>query len=295
MSSLAHSTPITVHAPAKLNLFLHVVGRLENGYHQLQSLFTRINLCDTLTFTLRSDGIITRQNKIDGIAEQDDLVIRAARLLRAHTHCSQGVDIQLKKCIPSGAGLGGGSSDAATTLMVLNQYWNTGLSSEELQELGVQLGADVPFFIFGKTAIVTGIGEQLKAFELAPLFYVIVRPDLSIPTPLIFKDVDLVRNSPLLNESELDNGRKLMERGQHFARNDLEAVALKLFPQLHQLIKGIKQHTDVDLRMTGSGSCFFAPYLSYEEAYHAKAKIEQWLQISQPELAVEHIFIVHTV
>lgn len=283
---------IVAQAPAKLNLFLHVVGRSANGYHQLQSLFTRIDLFDTLTFTLRDDGRVVRQNQIEGIDPQDDLVVKAATLLQQYAGCSQGVDITLEKRIPSGAGLGGGSSDAATTLMALNQYWGTGLSTSELLALGVQLGADVPFFIFGKTAIATGIGEHLKEFLLPPLYYIVVRPRLFIPTPLIFKDADLVRNSPLLSDRELEVGRQQLSKGLHFARNDLEAVALKLFPELRLLIEELRKHTQIDLRMTGSGSCFFAPFLSYDAASQAKQSIEKWLVDNQPSLGVENIFIV---
>lgn len=284
-------TEITVQAPAKLNLFLHVVGRKENGYHTLQSLFTRIGLYDVLHFSRRTDGVIRRVNHLEGIAESDDLVIRAAQLLQTQTQSAFGVNIFVDKHIPSGAGLGGGSSDAAATLMALNQLWEIGLSSSRLRELGVQLGADVPFFIFGKTAIATGIGEQLVPFELQPLYYLVLRPRLSIPTPLIFKDANLVRHSPILSGDVLTVGRSIIEQGQHFARNDLEPVALKLFPDLAALIYGLRA-AGVDLRMTGSGSCFFAPFLSLEKAQMAKLVVEKWVQKHQPSLAVEQIFIV---
>ncbi len=172
---------LSVKAPAKLNLFLHVTGRRANGYHELQSLFTLIDLTDTLHFTVRDDGLIRRTNEIVGLPEEDDLVVRAAKLLQQSTGTSLGVDISVEKVIPSGGGLGGGSSDAATTLMTLNSLWGIGLSQHKLIELGVQLGADVPFFIFGQTAIATGIGEQLKAFPLRPVYYLILLP---LSTPL---------------------------------------------------------------------------------------------------------------
>lgn len=290
--SEALSAQVEVQAPAKLNLFLHVVGRTENGYHNLQSLFTLIDLWDVLRFSVRKDGLIRRCNEIAGIPESEDLVVRAAKLLQAHTGCSLGADIEVLKQIPSGAGLGGGSSDAATTLMTLNQLWGTGLSNEALRALGVQLGADVPFFIFGKTAIATGVGEQLMAFDLSPLYYLVVRPHLSIPTPLIFKDKDLVRNSPILSAKELAQGRILMEQAQHFARNDLEAVALKLFPELAVLIAGLRGEAGVDLRMTGSGSCFFAPFLSLEKAQEARDRVVEWHAHHPSALKIEGLFVV---
>lgn len=281
-----------VQAPAKLNLFLHIVGRTENGYHALQSLFTPIDLCDTLRFWVRTDGVILRRNKIADIPEQEDLVVRAARLLQTHTQTPLGVEIELEKRIPSGAGLGGGSSDAATTLMALNRLWNTGLSNQELQRLGVQLGADVPFFVFGKTAIATGIGEQLVRFDLPPLYYLVVRPDLFISTPLIFKDPDLVRNSPVLTEQELVIGKSLLAKGQHFAKNDLEAVALKRFPDLSELIRRLREEVGVNLRMTGSGSCFFAAFLSREAAQRAKEAVLVWEQQHPMPLKIEEVFVV---
>ncbi len=180
---------LSVKAPAKLNLFLHVTGRRANGYHELQSLFTLIDLTDTLHFTVRDDGLIRRTNEIVGLPEEDDLVVRAAKLLQQSTGTSLGVDISVEKVIPSGGGLGGGSSDAATTLMTLNSLWGIGLSQLKLIELGMQLGADVPFFIFGQTAIATGIGEQLKAFPLRPVYYLILITDHTADSSLLLRKV----------------------------------------------------------------------------------------------------------
>jgi len=284
-------TQMNTPAFAKLNLFLLVTGRTDNGYHTLQSLFTLIDLHDDLGFTLRQDGLIRRCTDIPGLPEADDLVVRAARLLKEYTQTPFGVDIELVKRIPSGAGLGGGSSDAASTLLSLNQLWQTQLSSQELARLGLQLGADVPFFLFGQTAMATGVGENLVAFDLAPVYYVILRPALFIATPSIFKDPDLVRNSPVLSDSELLQGRKELEQAKHFARNDLEAVALKQFTDLLALIAGLRS-AGFDLRMTGSGSCFFAPYLTREQAEKAKQAIELWLEQHQPSLAVEQVLVV---
>ncbi|MDY3330709.1 MAG: 4-(cytidine 5'-diphospho)-2-C-methyl-D-erythritol kinase [Pelistega sp.] len=284
-------TALTVQAPAKLNLFLHVTGRRENGYHELQSLFTLIDLNDTLQFVVREDGGIYRTNEIQDLSPEDDLVVCAAKLLQQYTGTSLGADIILEKRIPSGGGLGGGSSDAATTLVSLNQLWHTGLSQQQLIDLGVQLGADVPFFIFGQTAIATGIGEQLQIFPLKPIYYLVLRPQLAIPTPLIFKSPDLVRNSPVLDDEALHNGRRLMEQAQLFARNDLEPVALKLFPMLATLIEGMRE-AGFNFRMTGSGSCFFMPFLSQAEAEQAKIAVEQWVAKQQPTLGIEQLFVV---
>lgn len=284
-------TALTVQAPAKLNLFLHVTGRRENGYHELQSLFTLIDLNDTLQFVVREDGGIYRTNEIQDLSPEDDLVVCAAKLLQQYTGTSLGVDIILEKRIPSGGGLGGGSSDAATTLVSLNQLWHTGLSQQQLIDLGVQLGADVPFFIFGQTAIATGIGEQLQIFPLKPIYYLVLRPQLAIPTPLIFKSPDLVRNSPVLDDEALHNGRRLMEQAQLFARNDLEPVALKQFPMLATLIEGLRE-AGFNFRMTGSGSCFFMPFLSQAEAEQAKIAVEQWVAKQQPTLGIEQLFVV---
>lgn len=284
-------TALTVQAPAKLNLFLHVTGRRENGYHELQSLFTLIDLNDTLQFVVREDGGIYRTNEIQDLSPEDDLVVCAAKLLQQYTGTSLGADIILEKRIPSGGGLGGGSSDAATTLVSLNQLWHTGLSQQQLIDLGVQLGADVPFFIFGQTAIATGIGEQLQIFPLKPIYYLVLRPQLAIPTPLIFKSPDLVRNSPVLDDEALHNGRRLMEQAQLFARNDLEPVALKLFPMLATLIEGLRE-AGFNFRMTGSGSCFFMPFLSQAEAEQAKIAVEQWVAKQQPTLGIEQLFVV---
>lgn len=282
---------IKTHALAKLNLFLHVTGRTDNGYHTLQSLFTLIDLYDELSFSLREDGEICRLNDVEGLPVDDDLVIRAARLLQKYTHTKQGVDIELIKHIPSGAGLGGGSSDAASTLLSLNQLWQTQLSYQELVQLGVQLGADVPFFLFGQTALATGIGEQLEAFPLRPIYYVVLRPALFISTPAIFKDPDLCRNSPILSPQELAQGRIVLEQAKHFARNDLESVAFKQFPELAQLIWQLKS-AGFDFRMTGSGSCFFAPYCTQELAEQAKHDIEQWLYHNPFFLKVDRLFVV---
>ena len=242
-------------APAKLNLFLHVVGRRADGYHLLQTAFRLLDWGDTLDFTRRDDGVIRRTTDIAGIAPEHDLVVRAARLLQAHTGCQLGADIAVHKVLPMGAGIGGGSSDAATTLIALNRLWQTGLGRAELQTLGLQLGADVPVFIFGRDAFAEGVGEALQPLELAPAWYVLVSPGVSIPTAEIFGAGDLTRNTPLI---------RMPDFAVSTTRNDLQAVACKRYPQVQSAIDWLGQHAPA--RMTGSGSCVFAEVASAQDA-----------------------------
>ena len=242
-------------APAKLNLFLHVVGRRADGYHLLQTAFRLLDWGDTLDFTRRDDGVIRRTTDIAGIAPEHDLVVRAARLLQAHTGCQLGADIAVHKVLPMGAGIGGGSSDAATTLIALNRLWQTGLGRAELQTLGLQLGADVPVFIFGRDAFAEGVGEALQPLELAPAWYVLVSPGVSIPTAEIFGAGDLTRNTPLI---------RMPDFAVSTTRNDLQAVACKRYPQVQSAIDWLEQHAPA--RMTGSGSCVFAEVASAQDA-----------------------------
>lgn len=234
-------------APAKINLFLHVVGRRADGYHLLQSIFRLLDWHDTLDFELREDGVIRRCHDIPGIAEDADLVIRAARMLQTETACAQGADITLHKHLPMGGGLGGGSSDAATTLIVLNRLWNTGLTREELAALGLRLGADVPFFIGGRDAFVEGIGEQLTPIELPVTRYVIVAPPVHVPTAEIFSASDLTRNSETI---------RIADFAFRATRNDLQAVACRLHPEIAAVTEWLERFAPA--RMTGSGACVFA-------------------------------------
>ena len=188
-------TPLTRYpAPAKLNLFLHVVGRRADGYHLLQTAFTFIDRCDFLTFAPRSDGVVERVMGPEEISPDEDLCVRAATLLRAKTGTSLGVSISLEKNLPTGAGLGGGSSDAATTLIVLNRLWNLNLGRERLQEIALELGADVPVFVFGQSAFAEGVGEKLTAITIPPAWYVVLTPPVHVATASIFADQDLTRN-----------------------------------------------------------------------------------------------------
>lgn len=257
------TAPVQMHypAPAKLNLFLHVTGRRPDGYHLLQTAFILLDWCDTLHFVCREDGQITRQPHIAEIPLEHDLCVRAAKLLQVHTGCRQGVDITLTKRLPTGGGLGGGSSDAATTLIALNQLWQTNLNAEALSVLGLKLGADVPFFIFGKSAFAEGIGEALQPLEIPPSWYVVIHPHVHIPTAEIFAAQDLTRNSKTI---------KITDFVTHPLRNDLTPVAVARYPEVGEAMGWLAQFSPA--RMTGSGACVFAPVASEavaDEILHA--------------------------
>ncbi len=252
---------LTCLAPAKLNLFLHVVGRRPDGYHLLQTLFRFIDLHDTLHFTLREDGAVHRTNSVEGVAEEQDLCVRAARLLQRETGCTLGVDITLEKRIPLGGGLGGGSSDAATTLLALNKLWNLGLSRARLMQFGLTLGADVPVFIFGENAFAEGVGEQLQAYPLSEAWYVVLFPPVHVSTAQVFAHPELTRDTISLRI------RGLSLQALH---NDLQSVVCGLYPEVAQHIAWLAQFAKA--RLTGSGACVFAEFASAEQA---QAVLEQ--------------------
>lgn len=258
---------LDVPAPAKLNLFLHVVGRRDDGYHLLQSAFTLIDWADRLHFDWRQDGRISREDLGNGLPlPQDDLTVRAARLLQQHTGCSHGVHIGLQKEIPSQAGLGGGSSDAASTLLALNQLWQLGLSTEALSTLGLKLGADVPFFIGGQNAWVEGIGESLTPLSLPPARYLVLKPPTGLSTPAIFRHPDLKRDRKrAIIEDFVANGsiggqpkKNASDGVLWLGTNDLQAVACELCPDVAVGLEWFR-HNGLEGRMTGSGSALFAP------------------------------------
>lgn len=246
---------LTCPAPAKLNLFLHVVGRRSDGYHLLQSVFRFLDYGDELCFTLRADGAVTRTNPISGLDPEQDLTVRAARLLQRETGCSLGVDVQLEKRLPMGGGLGGGSSDAATVLLALNRLWSLRLSRQELERLGLQLGADVPVFVYGRSAFAEGVGEVLQPVELPPAWYVVLVPPVQVPTAEIFGDRELTRNTNPITIAAFLTGK---------GRNDLEPVVCRRYPQVAEYLEWLKRFGDA--RMTGSGACVFAGFATRDEA-----------------------------
>jgi 4-diphosphocytidyl-2-C-methyl-D-erythritol kinase len=252
-------SPQIFPAPAKLNLFLHVTGRRSDGYHLLQTVFRFIDYGDTLSFSPRADGQIVLTHPLPGVPPEKDLCYRAARLLQTATGTSQGVDITLEKRLPLGGGLGGGSSDAATTLLALNQLWGTGLSRADLMEMGLKLGADVPVFIFGENAWAEGVGEKLAPIALPPAWYVVLVPPLSVETAKVFAAPELTRNTLPVTMSAFSSG---WSAGQF--HNDLEPVVSARYPAVAQHLKWLKQYGDA--RMTGSGACVFAAFNTEREA-----------------------------
>jgi 4-diphosphocytidyl-2-C-methyl-D-erythritol kinase len=249
-------------APAKLNLMLHVLGRRADGYHLLQTVFQLIDLADVLTFTHRDDGAVRLAAPLPGVPEDTDLTVRAARLLQAETGCAAGATIAVEKRIPLGGGLGGGSSDAATTLIALNELWGTGLARTELARLGLALGADVPFFLFGRNALGEGIGEALTPLVLPPAWYVVITPQVAVPTRKIFNSAALTRNSKPLKITAFFAG---------LGRNDLEPVVRAEYPEVARAIDWLAHHGTA--RMSGSGSSVFAVFEHEDEARTVAAKV----------------------
>lgn len=237
-------------APAKLNLFLHVVGRRADGYHLLQTVFRFIDRADQLRFSPREDSEIVLATPIPGIAPETDLTVRAARLLQESTGCRQGATIHLQKNLPMGGGLGGGSSDAATVLLALNHLWQTGLSRTSLQKIGLTLGADVPVFIHGQNTFAEGIGETFSNVELPDETYLVLHPAVNVPTAAIFGASDLKRDTTIISSGDWRHGQ---------GHNDLEPIACIRFPAVAEYLYWLRQHATHAL-MTGSGACVFAGF-----------------------------------
>lgn len=239
-------------APAKLNLFLHIVGRRSDGYHLLQSVFQLIDWCDLLTLKLIPENEVRRINPIPGVKSENDLVVRAAKLLKDFSGNQLGVEISLKKEIPMGAGLGGGSSDAASTLIGLNTLWNLNLDQATLSHLGLKLGADVPFFIFGKNAFVQGIGEEIQEIALQSQDFLVIFPNQGIATASIFQDPELTRDhAPITIEGFLASPKPEQ-------LNDCQAVAIRICPEVKQALDWIRQTLPgSEPKMSGSGSSVF--------------------------------------
>lgn len=242
-------------APGKLNLFLHVVGQRQDGYHLLQTAFRFIDYGDEVSFVVRADGAIHRTTPMEGVPAQQDLSVRAAQTLQRETGCREGADIGIVKRLPMGGGLGGGSSDAATTLIVLNRLWQTGLSRDRLQQLALQLGADVPAFVFGQNAFAEGVGERLQALRLPPAWYLILVPELAVSTVEIFAAAELTRNTNAITIAAFSVGQ---------GRNDLEPVVCRRYPQVARHLEWLHRYGDA--RMTGSGACIFCAFDSEERA-----------------------------
>ena len=262
------SKQITLPSPAKLNLFLHITGRRDNGYHELQTLFQFIDVCDELTFTLSDDEGIQLLNEIEGVKTQDNLIYKAAAILLPYKskNVTQGVQISIQKCLPMGGGIGGGSSNAATTLLALNQLWQCQLSLDQLAQLGLALGADVPIFVFGKSAFAQGIGEELTQVEPATPYYLLLKPDCEVQTVQIFTDKYLTRDTPPI---KIPHALKL---GGH---NDCLEVVRKHNPEVNEAYLWLKNQGDA--KLTGTGACLFAAFDSRDDVLRVLAQVpDKW-------------------
>ena len=243
-------------APAKINLFLHITGQRADGYHLLQTVFRLVDLYDTIKLKPTKDGIVKRVNDVAGVPAEQDLCVRAANLLQQHTQCPLGVEILVEKHIPMGGGLGGGSSDAATVLLALNSLWQLNLSRKELMSLGLKLGADVPFFIFGKNAWAEGIGEQLTEINLRDSYYVVLNPKIHVSTAQIFANKQLTKNTNPMTMSDFSGMAKstACNLSAEFI-NDLEKIVCSEYPAVLDCLNWLSQFGDA--RMSGSGASVF--------------------------------------
>ncbi|EGW22537.1 4-(cytidine 5'-diphospho)-2-C-methyl-D-erythritol kinase [Methylobacter tundripaludum] len=255
-------------APAKLNLMLRITGQRSDGYHLLQTVFQFIELCDWITFHPVDDGRVSLQKPIPGVPEADDLIIRAAKLLKAETGCEQGVRIEVEKNLPMGGGLGGGSSDAATTLVVLNALWGLQLSMEKLMELGLTLGADVPVFVYGYSSWAEGVGEKLERIDIPEQWFVVIKPNCHVDTKEVFLSKDLTRNSKSIRIADFI-------AGQH--QNDCLGVVRERYQSVKDALVDLSEFSEA--RLTGTGACVFAQFDSEEAAVSAYRSLQKKWQV----------------
>ncbi|EON14494.1 MULTISPECIES: 4-(cytidine 5'-diphospho)-2-C-methyl-D-erythritol kinase [Pandoraea] len=277
-------------APAKLNLFLHIVGRRPNGYHELQTVFQLIDWADTLHFERRSDARIVHTNPLPGVPPETDLTVRAARLLQAHCGVHFGVDIAIEKRLPAGGGIGGGSSDAATTLLALNRMWQLDLPRAELQTLALKLGADVPFFVFGRNAFAEGLGEELYAVDLPQRHFLVVNPRVHVATDKIFRDPLLTRDTKIVTMAFfLEHASENMLETDEIFRNDMQAAVTREYAEVAAVIDWFRTFTTA--RMTGSGASVFAVFDTKADAEAACKRLpERWLGQVTTSLAEHPMF-----
>ena len=252
-------------APAKLNLFLHITAQREDGFHSLQTIFQILDVGDTLQFSITHDGTISRKSKSD-IPEQSDLIVKAAKLLQSYTGCSLGAECYIEKRLPVGGGLGGGSSNAATTLVALNALWNCGLSKQQLAELGLQLGADVPIFVHGASAWAEGVGEDISEINLPESHYVVLFPEVFVSTGKVFAHSQLQRDCTTITIR--DFSQRLQQSGYSAAfqtvNNVCEPIVREMVPEVDTALQDLSKFADA--RLTGTGACVFARFESEAEA-----------------------------
>ena len=257
---------LTLPAPGKLNLFLHIIGRREDGYHELQTVFQFIDLCDELTFSLTESPEISISPDIAGVALEDNLIYKAAMLLAPYRKKPIGAHVDVVKRLPMGGGIGGGSSDAATTLLALNRLWQCDLSLEDLADLGKRLGADIPIFIFGHSAFAEGIGEKLTRVMPETPYYLLLKPNCHVPTVQIFTDKHLTRDTPAIR---ISHALKLE------GHNDCLGVVKRLYPEVDEALQWLTQFGDA--KLTGTGACLFLAFDSIDDAERVRASApEKW-------------------
>ncbi len=250
-------------APAKLNLFLHITGRRNNGYHELQTIFQMLDKCDYLDFEIRRDQRLALHSELNKVvACGDNLILKAAKLLQRHTKAAYGADIYLEKNLPMGGGIGGGSSDAATTLLALNQLWNGRLSTDELAQIGLKLGADVPVFIRGFTAFAEGVGEKLEPITLPEKWFVVLTPGVQVSTAEIFSAADLKRDTPKVTIERLFSCEW---------KNDCQPLVTARYPQVAKALAWLIEYAPS--RMTGTGACVFAEFDNEQQAREVFGKL----------------------
>lgn len=247
--------PLTLPSPAKLNLMLHILGRREDGYHELQTLFQFLDYGDEMTFSVRDDAKICLHTEFPGVPHDQNLIVRAAKLLQQHAACPLGIDIQIKKVLPMGGGIGGGSSNAATTLLALNHLWQLGWDEDRLAALGLSLGADVPVFVRGHAAFAEGVGEILSPEYPEEPWYVVLVPQVSVSTAEIFSHPLLTRNSLPIKVRPVPKGN---------SRNDCEAVVTELYPDVRKALNLLGKYTEA--KLTGTGSCIFGAFPNEADA-----------------------------
>ena len=257
---------LTITAPAKLNLFLHITGQREDGYHLLQTVFQFLDYADTISLTLRDDSHIVRVSDLAGVPAEDDLVVKAAKLLQSHCGSPLGVDISVDKILPMGGGLGGGSSNAASVLVALNHLWECGLDQHGLMELGVQLGADVPVFIFAQSAWAEGVGEHLKPVDLPEKWFLVLKPQINVSTAKVFSNSQLRRDCSTITIRDFLTGQ---------TENVCEKPVREMCPKVDEALSDLAKYGKS--KLTGTGACVFAAFDNQEQAEKALSELsEKW-------------------